>query len=104
VLTGVLNGPPEYARDRVYLRLRVEDGFAESVLLIGLAKRSFVRSICGMARGFVSRRDSRAQMIIKIRVCRRYRSFWNVRVTRRWASSSMPVRSCGWTTHRFFHR
>src|SRR6185436_5578846 len=34
VLNGVLDGPPEYARDRVYLRLRVEDRFAESVLLI----------------------------------------------------------------------
>ncbi len=31
VLTGVLDAPPEYARDRVYLSLKVEDG---SVLLI----------------------------------------------------------------------
>jgi competence protein ComEC len=34
VLTGVLDGPPEHARDRVYLRLRVEHGFEGSVLLI----------------------------------------------------------------------
>jgi competence protein ComEC len=33
VLTGVLDGPPEHARDAVYLRLRVEDGFEGSVLL-----------------------------------------------------------------------
>lgn len=34
VLTGVLDGSPEHARDRVYLRLRVEHGFEGSVLLI----------------------------------------------------------------------
>ena len=33
-LTGVLEAPPEYARDRVYLRLRVEHGFEGSVLLV----------------------------------------------------------------------
>jgi competence protein ComEC len=33
VLTGVLNGPPEYSRDTVYLRLRVEHGFNGSVFL-----------------------------------------------------------------------
>ena len=34
VLTGVLNGPPEYSRDTVYLRLRVEHGFVGTVFLI----------------------------------------------------------------------
>ena len=33
-LTGVLDGPPEFARDRVYLSLRVEDGQAKRVLLL----------------------------------------------------------------------
>lgn len=36
VLTGVLNGPPEYARDRVYLNLKVEHGFEGSVSLLCL--------------------------------------------------------------------
>ena len=35
VLTGVLNDPPEYARDTVYLRLRAEHGFKGSVFLMG---------------------------------------------------------------------
>jgi competence protein ComEC len=34
VLTGVLNGPPEFARDRVYLNLKVEQGFEGSVSLL----------------------------------------------------------------------
>lgn len=34
VLTGVLGGPPEYARDRVYLSLKVEHGFDGSVSLV----------------------------------------------------------------------
>lgn len=34
VLTGVLEAPPEYARDRVYLKLRVEDAFNGSVFLL----------------------------------------------------------------------
>ncbi|HEX5965792.1 MAG TPA: DNA internalization-related competence protein ComEC/Rec2, partial [Pyrinomonadaceae bacterium] len=33
VITGVLDGPPEYARDRVYLSLKVEHGFKGSVFL-----------------------------------------------------------------------
>lgn len=36
VLTGVLDGPPEYARDRVYLNLKVEHGFEGSVSLLCL--------------------------------------------------------------------
>ena len=34
-LTGVLTGPPEYARDQVYFTLRVEHGLKGSVFLIG---------------------------------------------------------------------
>jgi len=34
VLTGVLDAAPEYARDRVYLRLKVEDGVEGSVFLV----------------------------------------------------------------------
>ena len=33
ILTGVLDGPPEHARDRVYLSLKVEDGLQGSVFL-----------------------------------------------------------------------
>ncbi|HKR21554.1 MAG TPA: DNA internalization-related competence protein ComEC/Rec2 [Pyrinomonadaceae bacterium] len=35
VLTGVLDGPPEYARARVYLTLLVEDGRVVSLLCLG---------------------------------------------------------------------
>lgn len=35
VLTGILDGPPEHARDGVYFRLNVEEGFHGSVLLRG---------------------------------------------------------------------
>jgi len=34
LLTGVLEGPPEHSQDRVYLSLRLEDGFAGSVFLV----------------------------------------------------------------------
>ncbi len=42
VLTGVLDGPPEHARDAVYLRLRVEHGFEGSVLLLAQRQPSEV--------------------------------------------------------------
>lgn len=45
VLTGVLNGPPEYARDRVYLNLKVEHGFDGSVALLCLGGEKEYRAL-----------------------------------------------------------
>ena len=45
VLTGVLNGPPEYARDRVYLNLKVEHGFEGSVSLLCLGSERDYRAL-----------------------------------------------------------
>ncbi|HKR14112.1 MAG TPA: ComEC/Rec2 family competence protein [Pyrinomonadaceae bacterium] len=45
LLTGVLNGPPEYARDRVYLNLKVEHGFEGSVSLLCLGSERDYRAL-----------------------------------------------------------
>ena len=45
VLTGILNGPPEYARDRVYLNLKVEHGFDGSVALLCLGGEKGYRAL-----------------------------------------------------------
>jgi competence protein ComEC len=41
VLTGVLDRPPEYARDRVYLSVKVEQGFDGSVFLMASSEPDF---------------------------------------------------------------
>ncbi len=45
VLTGVLDGPAEYARDRVYLNLKVEHGFKGSVSLLCLGSEREYRAL-----------------------------------------------------------
>src|SRR5688572_18954845 len=40
-LTGVLDRPPEFARDRVYLSVRVEHGFKGSVFLFAQGEQEF---------------------------------------------------------------
>lgn len=45
VLTGVLDGPPEYARDRVYLNLKVEHGFDGSVSLLCVGGEAEYRTL-----------------------------------------------------------
>lgn len=45
VLTGVLDGPPEFARDRVYLNLKVEHGFEGSVSLLCLGSEREYRAL-----------------------------------------------------------
>lgn len=43
--TGVLDGPPEFARDRLYLTLRVEQGFKGSVSLLCLGSEREYRTL-----------------------------------------------------------
>ncbi len=45
IITGVLDGPPEYARDRLYLTLRGEHGFAGSLSLLCLGSERDYRAL-----------------------------------------------------------